>query len=116
MGPWRKWQGALIKNAQAEGVSNIQIVDGDVRFNVVVSNFVINNINSAEGRAQAVHEMSRVLKPNGRLVISDIRKMSEYTQILTGLTNHIETKSFYRTFPFSKVVVAHKKAEAENHS
>jgi hypothetical protein len=40
--------------------------------------------------------------------------MSEYAQILTGLTNHIETN--YRTFPFSKVVVAHKKAEAENHS
>jgi arsenite methyltransferase len=84
------------------------------KFDFVVSNFVIHNINSAEGRAQAVHEMWRVLKPNGRLVISDISKMSEYTQILTRLTNHIETN--YRTFPFSKVVVAHKKAEAENHS
>ncbi|MDI3328087.1 MAG: class I SAM-dependent methyltransferase [Alicyclobacillaceae bacterium] len=120
---WSHWdlsgngREALEKNARDEGVSSIEILDGDARelpfsnesFDIVVSNFVVHNIKGAENRARAVREMWRVLRPNGRLVISDISRTSEYVRILSTLTDDIETKRFYSTFPFSRVVVAYKK-------
>ncbi|GIM46655.1 type 11 methyltransferase [Collibacillus ludicampi] len=120
---WSQWdlagngRDALLKNARDEGVPHIEVVDGDVQelpfadecFDVVVSNFVIHNIKSAGGRARAIQEMWRVLRPNGHLVISDISRTQEYVQILSGLTDHITTERFFYTFPFSRVVVAQKR-------
>ena len=63
----------------------------------------------AKSREQAVQEMWRVLRPNGRLVISDMQRVSEYIEILTPLANRIETRKVLYTFPFSEIVVAYKK-------
>jgi arsenite methyltransferase len=120
---WSQWdisgnsREAFRKNVEMENVSDIELIDGDARelpfadesFDVVVSNFVIHNIKSVEGRERAVREMWRVLRPNGRLVISDMQRVSEYVHILTPLAGKVETKRVFYTFPFSQIVVAHKK-------
>lgn len=119
---WSKWdlggngKAKLQANIVAENVAAIDIVDADARelpfsdgsFDVVVSNFVVHNIQSVEGRRKAILEMWRVLSPNGRLVISDFSKTSEYIQILNTVSNCVEIKQYFYTFPFSKAIVVQK--------
>jgi arsenite methyltransferase len=71
---------AAERNAEAEGVGDrVEIVDADARdlpfeaasFDVVVSSLAISNIREAGGRAQALREAVRVLRPGGRLRIAD---------------------------------------------
>jgi arsenite methyltransferase len=71
---------AAERNAIAEGVSDrVELVDADARdlpfgsasFDVVVSSLAISNIRGADGRAQALREAVRVLRPGGRLRIVD---------------------------------------------
>src|SRR4029077_55742 len=74
-------------------MDRIEIGTGDMRelpfpdasFDVVVSSLAIHNIGSAGGRAQAVAEAWRVLRPGGRLVIADIRATARYARTLTTL-------------------------------
>lgn len=84
-------QAATERNAAAEGVADrIELRTGDMtqlpfhdgEFDVVVSSLAIHNINSAEGRADAVREALRVLRPGGRLLIADIRNLPEYRDTL----------------------------------
>ena len=79
------------QNAHAEGViDRIEIKTGDARqlpfeshaFDVVLSSWALHNIYDPQGRAQALREMVRVLKPGGRVAILDIRHTAEYTQVL----------------------------------
>jgi arsenite methyltransferase len=67
-------------NAAAEGLAGrVELVDADARdlpfgsasFDVVVSSLAISNIREAGGRAQALREAVRVLRPGGRLRIVD---------------------------------------------
>jgi arsenite methyltransferase len=76
-----------VENARREGVAQrVKVQTGDMRempfkdgtFDVVVSNVAIHNIYDREGRAKAVGEIARVLKPGGRLMIHDIRHVKEY--------------------------------------
>jgi arsenite methyltransferase len=71
---------AAERNAVAEGVRDrVELVDADARdlpfasasFDVVVSSLAISNIRDAGGRAQALREAVRVLRPGGRLRIVD---------------------------------------------
>jgi arsenite methyltransferase len=71
---------ATERNAVAEGVADrVELVDADARnlpfaaasFDVVVSSLAISNIRGADGRAQALREAVRVLRPGGRLRIAD---------------------------------------------
>jgi arsenite methyltransferase len=71
---------AAERNAVAEGVrGRVELVDADARdlpfatasFDVVVSSLAISNIAEADGRAQALREAVRVLRPGGRLRIVD---------------------------------------------
>jgi arsenite methyltransferase len=50
----------------------------DASFDLVVSSLAIHNIHAPGGRAQAIAEATRVLKPGGRLRIADFRATSDY--------------------------------------
>lgn len=85
---------ATLRNVEAEGVSDrVDLVDADARqipfpdgtFDVIVSSWALHNIPDADGRAQAIREIARVLKPGGRLRIVDIQRSKEYTETLRGL-------------------------------
>jgi ubiquinone/menaquinone biosynthesis C-methylase UbiE len=71
---------AAERNAVAGGVADrVELADADARdlpfaaasFDVVVASLAISNIRDAGGRAQALREAVRVLRPGGRLRIVD---------------------------------------------
>jgi SAM-dependent methyltransferase len=84
---WSKWDlsgnsfEAAMRNAQIEGVTNrVAFKDADLRslpylddvFDAVVSSSALHNISSPAGRATAIAEAIRVLRPGGRLAICDL--------------------------------------------
>jgi arsenite methyltransferase len=84
---------ATMKNVQAEGVADrVELQDGDARkipfpessFDIVVSSWVIHNMKAEADRAQAISEIVRVLKPGGRLAITDISHGPAYARQLTS--------------------------------
>ena len=75
------------RNAELEGVADrVDLRTGDMRalpfadgsFDVVVSGLAIHNIRDAAGRAKAIDEAVRVLRPGGRILIVDINAAREY--------------------------------------
>ncbi|MEV0199512.1 class I SAM-dependent methyltransferase [Nonomuraea sp. NPDC050691] len=79
-------------NAEAEGVT-VDLVTGDMRelafedasFDVVVSSLAVHNIPDAGGRARAVREAHRVLRPGGLLLLADFQHTSAYEETLREL-------------------------------
>ena len=85
---------AIRANAGAAGVADRLTVDtGDARalpyadagFDVVASMTAIHNIPDAAGRATAIAEAWRVLKPGGQMLIYDIRHARAYAAQLRTL-------------------------------
>ena len=85
---------AALHNAALEGVAaRVTVETGDARalpwrtgsFDVVVSSTALHNIPDAAGRAKALEEMVRVLKPGGRLSMFDIFKPWSYRATLEAL-------------------------------
>ena len=71
---------AALENATLEGVrERVRVEKGDVRelpfpdssFDIVVSNFVVHEVNTDADREKLVSEMARVLKPNGYVALRD---------------------------------------------
>lgn len=84
---------ATIANARAEGVAErVELRDGDARqlpfdqqsFDVIVSSMALHNIPGAAGRAAAIGEIARVLKPGGHLAILDFRHTGQYAAVLAA--------------------------------
>jgi ubiquinone/menaquinone biosynthesis C-methylase UbiE len=78
---------ATRRNAVAEGVADrVELHTGDMTalpfaddsFDVVVSSLAIHNIRGRAGRAKAIREAVRVLRPGGRLMIADIRATGQH--------------------------------------
>jgi arsenite methyltransferase len=89
---------SALRNAKTEGVADrIKIESADARklpfgassFDLVFSSLAIHNIESGPERAKALREITRVLKPGGRVAIFDIFHTSEYAKGLQqlGLTD-----------------------------
>ncbi|WP_329237320.1 class I SAM-dependent methyltransferase [Actinoallomurus sp. NBC_01490] len=81
-------------NAEAEGVRDrvelrtgdmTALPFGDASFDVIVSSLAVHNIKGADGRARAIDEAVRVLRPGGRLLIADISAADAYRRRLTEL-------------------------------
>ena len=94
--------------------------DGDARqmpfekesFDVILSSWALHNIYDSAGRRRALKEIVRVLKPGGRVLITDVRHAHEYADVFRslGLT---EVKVSAPTFIFvipSRCVRARKAA------
>jgi len=106
-------------NAEAEGVADrIEILSSEMRkmpfrsnlFDMVVSNIAIHNLHNREDREAALHEIIRVLKPGGRIAISDIRNITEYVSCLASMgVEDIQTIGpHYRMFPPVRIVAGRK--------
>ena len=112
---------AMLANALAEGVAErVRLETADMRalpfenqtIDIVVSSLAIHNIPDKEGRAQAVREIARVLKPDGQLALLDIRCTGEYVQVLRALGWPDPQRSgmVFQIFPPVRVVTGKKPA------
>ena len=108
-----------MRNAEIEGVKEkVEVLDGDATemkfadgtFDVVVSNLVIHNIPSREGRDKACREIARVLKPGGTALISDFVKTRQYQSEFakTGLLIAPGTGMSWSRFPPFRIIKALK--------
>jgi len=84
---------AALANAKIEGVADrVRVDTGDARalpyadasFDVVMSHWVVHNLEPAADRLQALDEMLRVLRPGGVLVLADIAGFPLYRQHLVA--------------------------------
>jgi ubiquinone/menaquinone biosynthesis C-methylase UbiE len=82
---------AALENARLEGVADrVEVHTADMRtipfpdgsFDTVLSMNAIHNIYSAPGRAAAIAEICRVLKPGGTVLIVDVRHIRQYAAAL----------------------------------
>jgi arsenite methyltransferase len=78
-----------LTNAAIEGVTErIEVKTADMRelpfadnaFDVVVSSWAVHNLEIVTDRHQALAEIMRVLKPNGRIILADIINQAEYAE------------------------------------
>jgi SAM-dependent methyltransferase len=107
-----------LMNAELESVAaKVEVLDGDATamkfadgmFDVVVSNLVIHNIPTREGRDKACREIARVLKPGGVAVISDFVKTREYqAEFVKAGLDIAGTRWSWGTFPPLRVIKATK--------
>ncbi|GMA25024.1 type 11 methyltransferase [Luteimicrobium album] len=63
----------------------------DHTFDLVTAGLAIHNVPTAQGRADAVREALRVLRPGGRLVVVDISRVREYATVAAAAGAHVET-------------------------
>jgi arsenite methyltransferase len=85
---------ATMRNASAAGVSDrIELHTAtitalpfpDESFDLVISNLVVHNIKKTVDRDIAIDEAVRVLRPDGRLLVADLRGTRHYRQRLQHL-------------------------------
>jgi ubiquinone/menaquinone biosynthesis C-methylase UbiE len=82
------------RNAELEGVADrVELHTADMQmlpfandsFDVVLSSLAIHNIQNPAGRKKAIDEAVRVLKPGGKLLITDFRQTQRYAERLREL-------------------------------
>ena len=111
----------FLQNAELEGVAErVEIRNGDARrmpfpdgsFDVVLSNVCLHNIPDAGGRADACHEIARVLKKGGVALVSDFVRTGDYARSFeaAGLAVVRTGPHVLDVFPPLRVVRAEKPA------
>ena len=107
----------LRTNAELEGVADRIVVHReDVRrtglptgsVDIVLSTLCLHNIPTPQGRREAIGEMTRVLRPGGTIVISDLAHVDEeYAPLLRdgGLEVRVSGR-IATTFPLQRLLVA----------
>jgi SAM-dependent methyltransferase len=74
----------------SDGTGNAGRYSGpDASFDLVLSHWVVHNLDEVADRKRALDEMLRVLRPGGVLVLADIAGMKNYRShlLLKGLRN-----------------------------
>jgi arsenite methyltransferase len=110
-------------NARAKGVAErIELKDGDARdlpfpddtFDVVVSSLTLHNIGDTAGRARAVSEIARVVKPGGRVRLLDFQHTDEYERELgaRGMREVVRSGLSFWMYPPVRTVAATKPPES----
>jgi ubiquinone/menaquinone biosynthesis C-methylase UbiE len=105
------------ENAALENVSaKVEILSenilkttfGENSFDVVVSNLCLHNIEKAEEREQACREIRRILKPSGKVILSDFKNIAEYKRVFESLGMNAEKGGtyYFDTFPPLSIIVA----------
>ncbi len=110
---------ATLANARAEGVAErVTIESGDMRrmpfpdaaFACAVANLSIHNIESRDGRREAIGEIARVLVPGGRVALMDFKHVGQYADDLrtAGLTDVRVSGPNFWIFPPVRTVTGEK--------
>lgn len=110
---------ATWKNARAEGmVERVEIKTGDMRqlpppdgsMDAVVASLSIHNVPDQEGRAKAIREIHRVLKPGGQIALLDFQATGEYFRTLRSIGwNDVQVSGLsFWMFPPIRVVSGKK--------
>ena len=85
---------ATLENARAESVADrVEVKTGDMRdlpfpdesIDAVISSMAIHNVREKEGRAQAIREINRVLRPGGQISLLDFLATDEYLATFQSL-------------------------------
>lgn len=76
----------------------------------VVASVAIHNVESREGRRQALREIVRVLKPGGKVALMDIFCIDEYREALqaAGMQHVWVSGPNFWYFPPARIVTARK--------
>jgi arsenite methyltransferase len=77
---------------------------------VVLSSLALHNIHDREEREEALRDLTRVLKPGGRLTIVDIWDTGGYARVLreSGMEDVLRTRLRFNIFPPVREVTARK--------
>jgi SAM-dependent methyltransferase len=95
---------AVHDNMRLEGVSDrVEVKRADARelpfedgtFDVVVSNFVVHEMSTRADRVKMLREMMRVLKPGGRLALTDFIFTKECAEVCDGVRTRIGGLRFW---------------------
>ncbi|HXD10106.1 MAG TPA: class I SAM-dependent methyltransferase [Anaerolineales bacterium] len=108
-----------LENARAEGVAErVEVRTGDMRelplpdgsVDAVVASLSIHNIPTKEGRAKAIQEIHRVLKPGGQIGLLDFMATDEYLAAFQALGWEMidRSGSSFWIFPPVRVVSGRK--------
>ncbi len=106
-------------NASLEGVGDrVEVISADARslpfpnnsFDVILSNLCLHNIHGKRKRLSALQEIARVLRPGGRVIISDLAHIGEYAAVLakSGLTEVKRSAPSFLYLPPVRRVTAKK--------
>ena len=107
------------RNAVLANVSDrVQIDTGDMRhmpyddnsFDVIISSLAIHNLPTQTDREEAVREISRVLKPGGRVALLDFKNTADYARTLEedGLVDVQRSRPNFLMFPWVWIVRGRK--------
>jgi len=113
-----------LANARAEGVADrVEVKTGDMRalplpdcsVDVVVASLSIHNIPDKKGRARAIQEIHRVLKPGGQIALLDFTATEEYIASFQSLGWELLNRSglSFWMFPPVRVVRGRKPVQPD---